>query len=368
MWLGSRQKHQQQKCTMEQHQSMTTSTTTTKHYHRGGNANTTGFDFQQHSIPSTSRVDPNRGLLTPDSPEAIHGLRQPFLHFPPPPSYPPPHSGNNQQHHHLQQADTNRMLEDLMSIPGPSTQDPTAWIALNDYSYAYYEPGPPTRHTNIPNKYLGSSSRRGSYREGSYRAKHTYLTRYGTEENIYEEISEVARARMNQHSIMSLNQSLVEEEVRRVQSGHRRVLGELNLSVEAMLMPSSREGSDDTDRDTEVEDQLADLLTVGPTDELLSPVPNVDLDSGFSGSSSGASYRSAAGSLRRGPEKCNKSLLSGGNATCLKSAIATNPDSSAQQTKSFWSRKGWKKLGLSNISLNKSSNKGKDAVEICNQM
>lgn len=254
-----------------------------------------------------------------------------------------------------------------MNIPGPSTQDPTAWIALNDYSYAYYEPGPPTKHTNIPNKYLGSSLRRGSYREGSYRAKHTYLTRYGTEENIYEEISEVARARMNQHSIMSLNQSLVEEEVRRVQSGHRRVLGELNLSVEAMLMPSSREGSDDTDRDTEVEDQLADLLTVGPTDELLSPVPNVDLDSGFSGSSSGASYRSAAGSLRRGPEKCNKSL-SGGGSTCLKSAIGSNPaDSSAQQTKSFWSRKGWKKLGLSNISLNKSS-KGKDAVEICNQM
>lgn len=240
--------------------------------------------------------------------------------------------------------------EQLHSIPGPSHQDPVAW----DYSYAYYEPGPPTRHTNVPNKYPGGgcgSSRRGSYREGSYRAKHTYLTRYGTEENIYEEISEVARARMrpNQHSMMSLNQSLVEEEVRRVQSGHRRVLGELNLSVEAMLMPSnSREGSDDTDRDTEVEDQLADLLTVGPTDELLSPVPNVDLDSGFSGSSSGASYRSAAGSLRRGPEKGKSSGTSKG--TNLN-------ESGCSQSKSFWSRKGWKKLGLSSISLNK--NKGK---------
>lgn len=242
------------------------------------------------------------------------------------------------------------MSEDhLLSIPGPSTQDPT-WGILNDYSYAYYEPGPPTRHTNIPSRYPGGvSSRRGSYREGSYRAKHTYLTRYGTEENIYEEISEVARARMrpNQHSMVSLNQSLVEEEVRRVQSGHRRVLGELNLSVEAMLMPSnSREGSDDTDRDTEVEDQLADLLTVGPTDELLSPVPNMDLDSGFSGSSSGASYRSAAGSLRRGPDK-------GKSGTCLKSTVGNE---SSTPSKSFWSRKGWKKLGLSSISLHK--NKG----------
>lgn len=153
-----------------------------------------------------------------------------------------------------------------------------------------------------------------------------------------------------QHSIMSLNQSLVEEEVRRVQSGHRRVLGELNLAVEAMLMPSgSREGSDDTDRDTEVEDQLADLLTVGPTDELLSPVPMVDLDSGFSGSSSGASYRSAAGSLRRGLDR-PKSTNS-----CPRSSTPAETSSG----KSFWSRKGWRKLaGLSsNISLGK--NKGK---------
>lgn len=55
-------------------------------------------------------------------------------------------------------------------------------------------------------------------------------------------------AAQHQQSILSLNQSLVEEEVRRVQSGHRRVLGELNLSVEAMLMPNSNEGSDDTDK------------------------------------------------------------------------------------------------------------------------
>lgn len=181
--------------------------------------------------------------------------------------------------------------------------------------------------------------------------------RYGTEENIYEEISDIARARRNQRiqahqeSIMSLNQSLVEEEVRRVQSGHRRVLGELNLSVEAMLMPSnSREGSDDTDRENEMDDQLADLLTVGPTDELLSPVPLVDLDSGFSGSSSGASYRSAAGSLRRGLERPKSSNSYGPR---------TSTPAETQPNKGFWGKKAWKKIAAfpSNISLNK--NKGR---------
>ncbi|KAG5896874.1 hypothetical protein JTB14_017688 [Gonioctena quinquepunctata] len=239
--------------------------------------------------------------------------------------------------------------EQFMAVPGTSSQPDPPWPSM-DYSYAYYEPGPPLRHTNVPSKYLGS------YREGTYRTRHTYLTRYGTEENIYEEISDLAKARRrkqshhHQDSIMSLNQSLVEEEVRRVQSGHRRVLGELNLSVEAMLMPSnSREGSDDTDRENEMDDQLADLLTVGPTDDLLSPVPLVDLDSGFSGSSSGASYRSAAGSLRRGPERA-KGGGGGVGRTSTPAHAVEGPN------KGFWGKKAWKKLAAfpSNISLNKS--------------
>lgn len=95
------------------------------------------------------------------------------LQFPPPPNYPPPYPS------------TSKMSEEhSQSTPGPS------WDIPNDYSYAYYVPGPPTRHTNVPSKYPGT------YREGSYRTRHTYLTRYGTEENIYEEISEVARARL----------------------------------------------------------------------------------------------------------------------------------------------------------------------------
>ncbi|XP_017779144.1 PREDICTED: rho guanine nucleotide exchange factor 10-like protein isoform X2 [Nicrophorus vespilloides] len=293
----------------------------------------------------------------------------PCIHFPPPPKHPPPHSAHqhhsqhhqhHQHHHHLQQQTHQRMADDhMLSLPGPST----------DYSYAYYEPGPPTRHHNVPHRYLGGPGTSRSYREGSYRSvppacplevsskslrsKHTYLTRYGTEENIYEEISEVARARMrpiHQESMISLNQSLVEEEQRRVQHGHRRVLGELNLSVEAMLMPSSsREGSDDTE--TEVDDQLADLLTVGPTDDLLSPVPLVDLDSGFSGSSSGASYRSAAGSLRRGPEK-NR----------IQTQKVQQPQPAETPSKSFWSRKAWRKLGFSSTSLNKSKEKDEPRV------
>lgn len=146
--------------------------------------------------------------------------------------------------------------------------------------------------------------------------RHMYTTRYGTQENIYEEIgSEQYRTRMlltGGQSMVSLNQSMVEEEFRRVQTGHRRVLGELNLSVEAMLMPSTppsdsptEEEESETAATTRVRSEanilLADLLaSVEPTDELLSPVSaNAigvgDMDSGFSGSSSGASY---VGSIR----------------------------------------------------------------------
>lgn len=62
------------------------------------------------------------------------------------------------------------MREDL-NMPGPShqrmpqmhtqiqPQPSTSWdtgephIMPNDYSYAYYEPGPPTRHTNVPSRH-----------------------------------------------------------------------------------------------------------------------------------------------------------------------------------------------------------------------
>ncbi|EDW00173.1 GH12009 [Drosophila grimshawi] len=69
-------------------------------------------------------------------------------------------------------------------------------------------------------------------------------------ENFYEEINaaalqsgKVAQQQLGcsigSHSAGSLNQTLVEEELRRVQHRHHKILGELNLSVEAMLMPES---------------------------------------------------------------------------------------------------------------------------------
>lgn len=121
--------------------------------------------------------------------------RRPYLRFPPPPPYPP---------------------------GSPA-----------DYAYAYYDPGPST-------------------------SKHTFITRYGTEENIYEEIG-----------------ASLEDEVRYVHTRHLQVLDELNLSVEAMLMPPASQTKDD---------EMLDA--VGPTDELLSPA-TCSLDSGFSSSSTG---------------------------------------------------------------------------------
>lgn len=320
------------------------------------------------SLEDPSGIPSSLSPITPPSPTPVshqhHGsfshrcipqspphIRRPLLNFPPPPAYPPPHphhAGHHpvNHHHHGQlvreqdclyrdRGNPERVEEftviqihqsardDLgqpcqglqpitedLNLPGPShqrgPQPSTSWdtgeIFPNDYSYAYYEPGPPTKHTNVPHRHPITG-----YRDRH--SRHTYLTRYGTEENIYEEISDHARARMllrpsQQQSMISLNQSIIEEEVRRVQHRHRKVLGELNLSVEAMLMPAS--SSQDEDTDKEMDDQLADLLTVGPTDELLSPAPPLDLDSGFSGSSSGTSY---VGSMRRGPDryknKCN---------------------------------------------------------------
>jgi hypothetical protein len=192
-----------------------------------------------------------------------------------------------------------------------------------EYSYAYYEPGPPTSHASfsVNNSNANPRSDRNS--------RHTYVTRYGTEENIYEEISEVAakcsemaeEERLHQHqhrqqqehhkqnhqSQVSLNQSILEEEVRRVQSRHRRVLGELNLTVEAMLMPplpprdeeNTNSNTTSSSKASGTPDLLEDLLfSVGPTDELLSPTScsvGADLDSGFSGSS-GTSYGFSGGS------------------------------------------------------------------------
>ena len=140
------------------------------------------------------------------------------------------------------------------------------------YSYAYYEPGAAKCHTNIPPKDEASaivpaplvtvpppskSPPRNSIRAllaKSFRSKsnsgqstssspsgtderHTYTTRYGTTENLYEEVNDQKiRKVLSDNRIATSN---VKEELRRVQHNHFRVLDELNLSLEALIMPET---------------------------------------------------------------------------------------------------------------------------------
>lgn len=177
----------------------------------------------------------------------------------------------------------------------------------DEYSYAYYEPGPASRVT------VGQDAKK--YGPGR-NSRYTYTTRYGTEENIYEEITEVScnlkgcfsddrgqrvferQPRHFHHgsfdsgktheggyigngtksqSQLSLNQSIVEEEVREVQSTHRRVLGQLNLTMEEMLMPNLMKEKDEIKEDAGL--KKMDLLDDNQVNQI------TDLDSGFSGSS-----------------------------------------------------------------------------------
>lgn len=197
--------------------------------------------------------------------------------------------------------------------------------------------------------------------------------------------------------MISLNQSMIEEEFRRIQSRHRRILGELNLSVEAMLMPESPpQNSPVREPEPPAPDTLELLNTVGPTDELLSPVStsavNGDMDSGFSGSSSSASY---VGSLRyrTGGSQTRSSTPGGGNNSSYSGSIRSSQRSNEdgitsasrsfnsvyekaslsngkksvangddeKQKPSFWSRKGWRKIpGFSSTtSVNKAGINGK---------
>lgn len=110
-------------------------------------------------------------------------------------------------------------------------------------------------------------------------------------ENIYEEIiheeneqtAVAGPSSSGRLSLMSLNQSvIVEEEFRQVQNCHRKVLGELNLSVEAMLMPVGNGGGRGQDDDYQRGVVSYRRKSYG--------TPSTDLDSGFSGSSGSASY------------------------------------------------------------------------------
>lgn len=286
-----------------------------------------------------------------------------------------------------------------------------------DYAYAYYEPGMAMRHSNVPNSVLSQdpgpsrppppNSIRALLNTASRKNSPSsrYGSRYGTQENIYEEISADPRIRIMSagSSMVSLNQSMVEEEFRRIQSRHRRILGELNLSVEAMLMPESPPNASPTRESPEQNggsgssansgsgggEHLNELLnSVGPTDELLSPVStsavNGDMDSGFSGSSSSASYVGSLRYHRTGSQTRSSTPGAGGNNSSsyngsIRSSQRSNEDpgitsaashsfnsvyegkthckkasddsDAKQQKPSFWSRKGWRKIpGFSSTS------------------
>lgn len=141
------------------------------------------------------------------------------------------------------------------------------------YSYAYYEPGAAKCHTNVPQRDLASGnssleipvatskisprysirsllaksfrtkSNNDAYTSPSpcakgYDERHSYTTRYGTTENLYEEVNDhKIRKVLSDNRIPHSN---VKEELRRVQHNHFRVLDQLNLSLEALIMPETQ--------------------------------------------------------------------------------------------------------------------------------
>ncbi|KAG7187740.1 hypothetical protein KM043_016790 [Ampulex compressa] len=258
------------------------------------------------------------------------------LEFPPPPPYPPPHN----------QMPCSALLDPVSSVASSVTS--SCQHPLQDYSYAYYEPGPSRLHTTYPAEVPLNRVQQQQQLHPEPLKRHTYVTHYGTEENIYEEISEINR---QCHRVLhGSRRSLVAEEVRRVQSRHRRVLGELNLSVEAMLMPTVADNNDEDEPQDQHAASTEELLSsVSPTDDLLSPVA-CDMDSGFSGSSS-ASYRSGLGSLRRGM----------GKTSTPESAGSQRKTKAAMIWKKGW--KGWKKLH----SFGNNSNKIATFDKLCDQ-
>ncbi|XP_055389720.1 formin-J-like isoform X2 [Condylostylus longicornis] len=143
----------------------------------------------------------------------------------------------------------------------------------HDYSYAYYEPGAAMRHSNIPtpeqqdvsespNRPPPPNSIRALLSKGkkhkilvSPAVRQSYQAKIASslQENFYEEIESETKGGCSQTSKPpsgAMKLSMVEEEFRRVQSNHRKILGELNLSVEAMLMPKTPPNISPTGKET----------------------------------------------------------------------------------------------------------------------
>lgn len=206
-----------------------------------------------------------------------------------------------------------------------------------DYSYAYYEPGAIMCHSNIPTpEEAGPSTMlpRNSMRALSLinrnqrmpmSNRHIFHTRYA-HENIYEDIPYEKHSR-RVSSAQSLNneQGCTKKEFQNILSNHYRVLEELNLSVEELLMSSSLPAEPLMIKRTStvkpcIVDTIGQQITsIELTNEhtIKSPINEIVVceDSGFSGSSSGASC-SYVGGLRKKKSIITRSLRRSSEPSC----------------------------------------------------
>ncbi|XP_073969841.1 rho guanine nucleotide exchange factor 10-like isoform X3 [Rhodnius prolixus] len=137
-------------------------------------------------------------------------------------------------------------------------------------------------------------------------SRHTYMTRYGTQENLYEEIQ---------------SQMRLEDEVRYVHSKHLQVLGELNLSMEAMLMPPPVPG------------QQSELTT----EALMSPAA-CSVDSGFSSSSTGTNSlgRPHSSAKKKTPHSFWKKLPGLGATSSSSTTLVRTGSDEQRSTSASW--------------------------------
>lgn len=252
-------------------------------------------------------------------------------------------------------------MERFQPIASPSSES-SSCASHQDYSYAYYEPGAIMCHSNIPTPDeaagpSGSSSpattsggvcSNGSgapppppnsmralllkSKERSHKtlpsSRHMYTTRYGTHENIYEDVSDEKHGRLATSEQSLTERGCTKKEFQHILNNHYRVLEELNLSVEELLMSSSPPlSSNDAVVAAKRQQPLAaasietlsnHLSAIELKDDMRSPVSELVMgeDSGFSGSSSGASY---IGSLRNYKTAITRSLRRSSAPNCRSS-------------------------------------------------
>lgn len=275
-----------------------------------------------------------------------------------------------QQQHHLQQQ---------QQVVQQQQQAPINHV----YSYAYYEPGAAKCHTNIPHKdrlspippipgpskspprnsiraLLAKSFRSKTFNNNSSSSahsseeRHTYTTRYGTTENLYEEVNEQKiRKVLSDNRIGSANTGAVKEELRRVQHNHFRVLDELNLSLEALIMPptppdispTTQQQQQQKEQQQQDEKQRAGVMSHTSLENLSSTLNSIelkdhtcinpefdegDLDSGFSGSgsSSGASYNESLRYYKTGTQSVMHTTTLPHNLRSCRSSTASGTSTS----------------------------------------